>query len=58
MNIKEILDYVDKAIMELEYAKFEDIPDDLQEKFIQVHILLSHISMALEMKFENEEEVE
>ena len=55
MNIKEILDCVDNAIKELEYAKFEDIPDDLQEKFIQVHVLLSHISMALEMKLEEEE---
>ena len=55
MNIKEILDCVDNAIMELEYVKFEDIPDDLQEKFIQVHVLLSHISMALEMKLEEEE---
>ena len=55
MNIKDIFDYVDKAIMELEYVKFEDIPDDLQEKFIQVHILLSHISTALEMKLEMDE---
>lgn len=55
---KEILNYVDNAIVELEYVKFEDIPDDLQEKFIQVHILLSHISIALEMKLEGEEEVE
>ena len=55
MNIKEILDCVDNAIMELEYVKFEDIPDDLQEKFIQVHLLLSHISTALEMKLEEED---
>lgn len=52
MNIKEILDCVDNSVMELECVKFEDIPDDLQEKFIQVHILLSHISTALEMKLE------
>lgn len=58
MSIKEILDCVDNGITELECVNFEDIPDDLQEKFIQVHVLMSHISIALEMKLENKEEVE
>ena len=31
MNIKEILDCMNDAMMELEYVKFEDIPDDLQK---------------------------
>lgn len=57
---RDTLDYVlvcvDNAMMELEYAKLEDIPNDIQREFIQAHTLLSHISTALEMKLEDEEE--
>lgn len=54
-TLYHVLDCVDNAIMELECVEFEDIPDDLQQEFIQTHTLLLHISMALEMKLEMDE---
>ena len=55
MNIKETLDCVDTAWIELENVELMDLPDDLQQYFIQAHILLLHISTVLEMKLKEEE---
>lgn len=54
--IKEILDCVDSAMMELELVELMDMPDDLQQDFIQAHTLLLHIGTSLEMELDMEED--
>lgn len=50
MNIEKILDCIDGAIMELEGVEIRDLPDNLQQDFIEAHALLSHISTVLDLE--------
>ena len=59
---RDKLDYVlvcvDNATMELECVEIMDLPNDLQQDFIEAHALLSHIRtvLDLEMRLEMDED--
>ena len=54
-KIKEILKCVDYAMLELGCVEIRDLPDNLQQSYMQAHRLLIHISRDLEMRLESDE---